>query len=76
MNRRVFLQSVLGLSAGSALPKHALELLEKTASLPYEEFVEFVHNDEWMSKYVSAAAAALAKAIDEEIVREFLKGKH
>lgn len=75
MNRRGFIQSLLGLSAGAALPKPALELLEKTASLPHEEFVEFVYNDEWISKYVSAAAAALAKAIDEEIVREFLKGE-
>ena len=81
MDRRGFLGSLLGIAVGAALPKQALSLLEKTASLPDAAFISQagvelnftsaelnMALDDFTRKYLEPAMAALAKRIDDDVM--------
>lgn len=74
MNRRGFLQSMLGLAASAALPAQVQDFLERTATVSDENFVLAAHNDSAIIDLLEArmreAAAVLAKAIDEDLYHQ------
>ena len=69
MNRRGFLQSLLGLSATAVLPAPALELLARTEKLPDQVFLKFASEDQAIINLIEksmTAAAAMCAAIDND----------
>ena len=87
MNRRGFLQGVLGFAAGAALPKEVLEFLAKAEPLSDAQFTSIVGDinftsadlalslDDFSARLLQPAMLALSQAIDRDILTSLTNPK-